>query len=76
MPLDALTQAALTLPPDERLELARQLLVSVDPEPDPGAAAAWEKEITRRLASFKSGDVKPIPAEDVFARLRHIAPNP
>ena len=64
------------LPPDERLELARQLLVSVDLEPEPGAAAAWEKEIMRRLASFKSGEVKSIPAEEVFSRLRQIAPNP
>jgi putative addiction module component (TIGR02574 family) len=72
--LDAVTQDALVLPPDERLVLARQLLDSVDLEPEPGAEAAWEAEILQRIARFKSGESKPIPAGEVFARLRQIAP--
>jgi putative addiction module component (TIGR02574 family) len=73
--LDAVTHDALILPPDQRLTLARQLLESVDLEPEPGAEAAWEEEIVRRIARFKSGESKPIPAGEVFARLRQIAPN-
>jgi putative addiction module component (TIGR02574 family) len=72
--LDAVTHDALILPPDQRLTLARQLLESVDLEPDPGSEAAWEEEIVRRIAHFKSGESKPIPAGEVFARLREIAP--
>jgi putative addiction module component (TIGR02574 family) len=72
--LDAVTQDALVLPPDERLVLARQLLDSVDLEPEPGAEAAWEAEIVQRSARYKSGESKPIPAGEVFARLRQIAP--
>jgi len=72
--LDAVTQDALILSPDERLTLARQLLESVDLEPEPGAEAAWEAEIVRRIARFKAGESKPIPAGEVFARLREIAP--
>jgi putative addiction module component (TIGR02574 family) len=73
--LDAVAQDALVLPPDQRLALARRLLDSVDLEPEPGADAAWESEISRRIARFKTGASKPIPAGEVFARLRQIAPD-
>jgi len=53
---------------------AQRLLASVDLEPDPGAEAAWEAEIAQRLARFKVGESKPIPAGEVFAKLRQIAP--
>ncbi|MCA1659420.1 MAG: addiction module protein [Verrucomicrobiaceae bacterium] len=72
--LDALSQEALELPPDQRLALAQRLLDSVDPEPDPGAAAAWESEIARRIAQFDTRESNAIPAAEVFARLRRIAP--
>jgi putative addiction module component (TIGR02574 family) len=73
--LDAVTHDALILPPDQRLELARHLLESVDLDPEPGAEAAWEAEIARRIARFKTGGSKPVPAGEVFARLRQIAPD-
>ena len=73
--LDALAHDALALPPDERLALARRLLDSVDLEPEPGAEAAWQAEIARRIAHFDAGESKPIPASEVFALLRRIAPD-
>lgn len=73
--LDAVAQDALVLPPDQRLVLARVLLGSVDLEPDPGAEAAWDAEIAQRVARFKAGESKAIPAGEVFARLRQIAPD-
>jgi putative addiction module component (TIGR02574 family) len=73
--LEAVSQDALILPPDERLTLARRLLESVDLEPEPGAAAAWDAEIARRIARFDAGESQAIPAAEVFARLRQIAPN-
>jgi putative addiction module component (TIGR02574 family) len=72
--LDALSEEALVLPPDQRLVLARRLLDSVDLDPEPGAEAAWEAEIARRIARFDAGESQPIPAADLFARLREIAP--
>ena len=72
--LEALSHDALVLPADQRLALARQLLESVDLEPEPGAEAAWEAEIARRVARWKAGESKPSPAGEVFARLRQIAP--
>ena len=53
--------------------LFRSLLESVNLEPEPGAEAAWEAEIARRIASWKAGESKPVPAGEVFARLRQIA---
>jgi putative addiction module component (TIGR02574 family) len=72
--LDAVAHDALTLPPEQRLALARRLLDSVDLELEPGAEAAWEAEIAQRIARFKAGESKSIPAGEVFARLRQIAP--
>jgi putative addiction module component (TIGR02574 family) len=73
--LDAVAHDAMILPPEQRLALAQQLLASVDLEPEPGAEAAWEAEIAQRIARFKAGESKPVPAGEVFARLRQIAPD-
>ena len=72
--LDTVAEDALILPPEQRLALARQLLESVELAPEPGAEAAWEAEIARRIASFRADESKTIPAGEVFARLRQIAP--
>jgi len=73
--LDALTHDALVLPPDQRVALAYRLLVSVEPDPDPGADAAWEAEIARRISSFDAGKSQSFSAADVFTELRAIAPD-
>ena len=73
--LETLSQDALVLPPDQRLTLARRLLDSVDLEPEPGAETAWQAEMARRIARFDAGESRPIPAGEVFARLRQIAPS-
>ena len=72
---DTLALEALGLPADQRIALAHRLLSSVDAEPDPGAEAAWEQEIARRIAELDAGEVESIPAAEVFARLRRIAPD-
>lgn len=72
--LEAISHDALVLPVDQRLALAHRLLLSVEPDPEPGADAAWEAEIARRMARFDSGESHAIPAAQVFARLREIAP--
>lgn len=72
--LDSLSHEALVLPPDQRVTLAYRLLASVEPDPEPGADAAWEVEITQRIARFDAGESQTMPASEVFARLREIAP--
>jgi putative addiction module component (TIGR02574 family) len=72
--LDAISHDALVLPPDQRVTLAYRLLASVEPDPEPGADAAWEAEITQRIARFDAGESRTVPASEVLARLREIAP--
>jgi putative addiction module component (TIGR02574 family) len=61
-------QAAMQLTPDERVDLAEKLWVSVDtPE---AIAAAWDEEIARRVAQLDAGEVETVPAEQVLAELR------
>ena len=72
--LDALFNDARVLPADQRVTLAYRLLASVEPDPEPGADAAWEAEITQRIARFDAGESRTMPASEAFARLREIAP--
>ena len=72
--LDAVSHDALVLPPEQRVALAYRLLISVEPTPEPDNDAAWDEEITRRIARFDAGDSQPVLAVEAFARLRQIAP--
>lgn len=63
----------MSLTPDERSELTRALIQSLEQEAEEDITAveqAWEKEIARRVEEIESGKVKGIPAEEVFAKLR------
>ena len=58
----------MQLRPDERVDLAEKLWVSVDtPET---IAAAWNEEIARRVAQLEAGEVETVPAEQVISELR------
>ena len=58
---------AMKLSPEERVNLAEKLWISVDtPE---AIAAAWDVEIERRLAQIDSGEVETYPANEVIAEL-------
>lgn len=54
----------------ERAELAQFLICSLDQEQDENAEAAWDVELTRRVADIKSGKAVGKPAEEVFAKIR------
>lgn len=58
---------------EERAELAYFLLSSLEPEEE-GAAAAWDAEISRRVAEIRSGKANGKPADQVFAELRERYP--
>jgi putative addiction module component (TIGR02574 family) len=68
---EELTRQARTLPPEERVRLAEDLLATVQ-EVDADAEAAWDEEIRRRVAEIDSGAAKLIPAEEVFAEVRRL----
>ena len=57
------------LPAEERAELAHYLIQSLDQEADPGAEAAWDAELSRRVEEIRCGNAPGEAAETVFARL-------
>ncbi len=56
--------------------LARWLIESLDGEPDPDAARAWDVEANRRLAELDSGKVQTISFEEFRKRLYGDSPPP
>ncbi|MFA5628412.1 MAG: addiction module protein [Thiohalomonadaceae bacterium] len=58
---------AMKLTPEERADLADWLWISVTPAEE--VKAAWDAEITRRIAEIDAGTVDLIPSEEVFARI-------
>jgi len=62
--------AALLLPAEEKARLAEELLSSLDESNRAEIDAAWAEEIERRIDELESGNVKTIPADEVFRQLR------
>lgn len=60
-----LLEQARKLDPAERLELVDAVLQSLD-RPDPAIDRIWLEEAERRLAAYRAGKVRGVPAEDVF----------
>jgi putative addiction module component (TIGR02574 family) len=58
---------ALKLAPEERFALVDEILRTLD-KPDPEIDRLWIEEAERRLAAYRRGEVKGIPAEDVLGK--------
>lgn len=63
-------EEALTLPPEERADVAATLLESLDEQEDAGVEEAWAQEIEQRIRDVESGAVKTIPWSEARRRLR------
>ncbi len=61
---------ALSLPRNKRLELADQLLCSLDPVDQERIDRLWVEECKSRLEALERGEMKEIPAEEVIAAAR------
>ena len=68
--LAELEQKVTQLSADERAQLALFLLQSLEPADEGDIDEAWRVESERRLAQIESGEVKSVPGDDVFARVR------
>lgn len=66
---EKLLNEALTLPTDERAELAAELIASLDGPADPDVESAWAAEIERRAAKVLSGESNGSPWEEVRSRI-------
>jgi Putative addiction module component len=70
MTIDELKAEALRLNPEERAELASELLVSLDELSEPEVERMWLEEAMRRDAALDSGAARGVPANEVFSAAR------
>jgi len=61
---------ALSLPVEARVQLVEKLLESLNLPTQSEVEEAWAKEVDLRIAQVEKGEVKLVPGEEVFARLR------
>ena len=66
--MDIMERAEM-LPIDMKLELIDRLLESISATSQV-VEEAWKEEVERRIDEVESGDVKLIPGEEVFAKMR------
>ena len=67
MNAEAIEQAALHLPTQQRAELAHKLLLSLEEVSEDEIAQAWHTEAIRRAAELDSGQADTVSAEEVRA---------
>ena len=61
---------ALSLPPRSRAKLAEQLLESLDDPRQKEIDRLWVDEVEDRIDAYERGQLKTIPREEVFRRLK------
>jgi hypothetical protein len=66
--------AALGLDEQARAELSARRLAGLDSPAEPGAEAAWAREMERRAVSIESGVAHVEPWDDVGRRIERDAP--
>jgi putative addiction module component (TIGR02574 family) len=67
---EQILQSALSLSPDERVEIAESLILSLDEERVADIEAAWAEEIKRRIESIDKGQAKMIPWDEAIRAMR------
>jgi len=63
-----LIEEVASLPVEERAMVADSILRSLNP-PESDIDRKWVQVAQRRLAELRSGRIKPIPGEEVFAKV-------
>jgi putative addiction module component (TIGR02574 family) len=66
--LESIEATALTLTPEERVQLADRLIASVFDEGD--VEGAWATEVERRIQDIEGGRAQLIPAAQAIVRAR------
>ena len=67
-------EEALSLPPDERAELAERLLTSLDASHDRRVDELWAQEAEDRLDAFERGEIKAVSSKEAFDTIRGVKP--
>jgi len=63
-------EEALSLPADIRLSLVEKLLTSLNLPTDEEIDRLWAEEAERRVSQIEAGEVKLVPGEEVFSKIR------
>lgn len=66
--LESVAAEAMTLTPEDRVQLAEELIASVIPGQD--VDDAWADEVERRVREIDSGRAPLLPAAEAIARAR------
>ena len=61
---------ALSLPPRSRAKLAEQLIESLDDPKQKETDRLWADEVEDRIDAYERGELKAIPGEEVFRRMK------
>lgn len=69
MTIQSIFNAALSLPRENRTALVEKLVASLEEDESDELSPAWRAEIERRIEAHKRGEMKAIPAEEVFRSL-------
>ena len=70
--LEQLAEEAMRLPSASRALLAERMVESLDLADPDEIQRLWVAEALRRRDEIRSGEVKPIPGDDVLAEVRRI----
>ena len=65
---ETLLQEVLSLPDNERAEIAGALLESLESAPEADVETAWRQEVAARMAALEAGDVTTTPWEEIRDR--------
>lgn len=65
---ETVLKEALTLPEQDRAEIAGALLESLEPEPEADVEAAWRQEVAVRVAALNTGKVETTPWREIRDR--------
>ena len=67
---DRVIEEALSLPADVRLSLVEKLLTSLNLPIDAKIDRLWAEEAERRVSQIEADEVKMVPGEEVFSKIR------
>jgi len=67
---DRIIEEALMMPVEIRLNFVARLITSLNPPINGEIDRLWAEEAERRILRIEAGEVKLVPGEEVFSRIR------
>lgn len=68
--VDKVSDEALALPPEARIQLVDKILASLHLPTQPAIDRMWAEEAERRAGETERGEVDLVPGEEVFDRIQ------